>query len=238
MRCPTTTEQLVAYLDDTADPSVIEHISSCQECQRRANQLANAQQRFSAKLAGNDCPSTMDLGEYHLRMNSQTDRGTMRQHVRRCPNCLERLNQLAAQVDLPASPNRKPFTSAICYPAIAQTAQMAQMAQSLRGSSVGSSARSTDTPAMDYMIDLGKISIRLARSTANNNLVDITGLMLGVQAPFNKVNLLVADTEQEVASVAVNRLGGFTIEGVLSGEYDLQLVAESEFSVLLREFNI
>lgn len=237
MRCITTTEQLISYLDSTADPTVSEHIDSCMDCQRRARELARSQQRFAAKMAGTDCPNTMNLGEYHLRMMSNSERESIRQHIRDCASCLARLNQVAAQTELPAmakraalSQGKTAFNSAIFYPVIPQ----AQMAQGLRGSTADTATNSS----MDYTIDLGKISIRLARSTANTNLIDITGLMLGVQAPFNKVNLLVADSEQEVASVAVNRLGGFSIEGVLSGAYDLQLVAESDFSVLLREFNI
>lgn len=249
MRCITTTEQLISYLDSVADPAVIEHIDGCVECQRRARQLARSQHRFAAKLAGNKCPSTMRLGEYHLRLLNRSELEPLREHIRGCATCLANLNELAAEVGPPVAMTRQkkrkakragpesrttPFTSAIFYPKM----QQAQMSQGLRGAAASSAGNLAASSSLDYMIDLGKISIRLVRSATNMNRIDITGLLLGVQAPFNKVTLLAADTDEEVASVPVNRLGGFTIEDVQSGAYDLELVAPNEFSVLLREFNI
>jgi len=247
MRCTTTTKQLISYIDSVADPTVREHINGCVDCQRRARELTRSQQRFAAKLTGDDCPNTMNLGEYHLRIMDSADHEALRKHVQGCASCLSRLNQLAMQMDPSALVKRRsadrgrerttgttPFSSAIFYPVIRQT----QMAQGLRGAATRSESSPAQSTLLDYTIDLGKISIRLARSAANSNLVDITGLMLGVQAPFSKVNLLVADSEHEIAFVPVNQLGGFSIEGVLSGEYDLELVVESDFSILLREFNI
>jgi hypothetical protein len=87
-------KKLLAYLDGVADHETESHLEQCEYCREKAKALAVLQKRLAARLYRIDCPSPMELGEFHLRMVPAAQALVIAQHVRECPHCTRELAQL------------------------------------------------------------------------------------------------------------------------------------------------
>lgn len=80
-------KQLLAYLDGQADETTLSHLQSCAYCREKAETLDRLQNRLTARLYRFDCPSPLELGEYHLHILPASQMLVIGQHVRACPHC-------------------------------------------------------------------------------------------------------------------------------------------------------
>jgi hypothetical protein len=85
-----TESQLLKFLDDEADPKVRLHLDECEYCAERASELAHLQDQISGLVH----PSSLELGEYHLRMMPDRKASVIEQHLRICPQCRREVEQL------------------------------------------------------------------------------------------------------------------------------------------------
>jgi len=97
-------DQLLTYLDGEADQGTISHLEDCEYCREKANSLARLQDRLSSRLYRITCPSSLELGEYHLRILPPSQMLIVAQHVRECPHCGRELAGLEAYLAEPAPP--------------------------------------------------------------------------------------------------------------------------------------
>ena len=87
--------QLLKYLDDpNADLETARHIEKCSYCRERAKALAHFQKNLISRLYRSTCPSSFELGEYHLRKLPANQRLVIAQHIRECPHCARELSEL------------------------------------------------------------------------------------------------------------------------------------------------
>jgi hypothetical protein len=86
--------ELLAYLDGEAGHQVVAHLEQCPHCRERAEQLAQLQGRMTAELYRIMCPSTMELGEYHLGLLPGDQSATVTRHLTECPHCSGEVAQL------------------------------------------------------------------------------------------------------------------------------------------------
>lgn len=88
-------KQLLAWLDDSrAHPDTDQHLEKCTYCRQKANVLDRFQKHLTTRLYRSTCPSPIQLGEYHLRNLSASQRLVMAQHLRECPRCAQEITQL------------------------------------------------------------------------------------------------------------------------------------------------
>jgi hypothetical protein len=88
-------QQLLACLDDhEANPEIALHLEKCTYCREKAEALARWQKRLKNKLYRITCPSSMELGEYHLRMLPASQMLVVAQHLRECHHCTQEVAQL------------------------------------------------------------------------------------------------------------------------------------------------
>ena len=85
---------LLAYLDGEADPETKLHLQQCLYCRERADALAREQNILTSRLYRISCPSTEELGEFHLRMLPPDRMLIVSQHLRECPHCTREIAQL------------------------------------------------------------------------------------------------------------------------------------------------
>ncbi|MEM7532280.1 MAG: hypothetical protein AAF639_08890 [Chloroflexota bacterium] len=88
-------DDLLLYVDGDVDQKKMQIIEGDTALEARARRLGHAQNRLQEKLRGHDCPSTTELGEYHLGLMESMDHVRIQEHIRQCGNCLEQLNSLA-----------------------------------------------------------------------------------------------------------------------------------------------
>lgn len=100
-------QQLLKYLDDpNADLETARHIEKCSYCRQRAETLENFQKQLTSHLYRSTCPSSIELGEYHMRLIRANRKLVIAQHVRECPHCARELSQLESFMgELPARQN-------------------------------------------------------------------------------------------------------------------------------------
>jgi len=85
---------LMAFLDGEADPETTLHLQQCDYCRDRVKTLEREQKLLTSQLYRASCPSTDDLGEFHLRMLPSDRMLVISQHVRECPLCTREIDQL------------------------------------------------------------------------------------------------------------------------------------------------
>ena len=87
--------QLLAWLDDReAHQETAIHLKMCPYCREKAEALDRLQKRLRSGLHRVNCPSSMELGEYHLRMLPASQMLVVAQHVRECPHCAREISEL------------------------------------------------------------------------------------------------------------------------------------------------
>ena len=82
---------LIAAIDDEAEPHVISHLCRCPHCAARAKALATVQQQLRSKLYRLFCPSSDDLIDYHQGFLPPERHASLARHLAICPHCSHEL---------------------------------------------------------------------------------------------------------------------------------------------------
>ena len=98
MNCASPPElddrQLLAYIDGDTAPEVGTHLAQCPYCREKARQLSHWQNQLTAQLYRMTCPSSIELGDYHLGILPTARAVSVAQHVSECPHCKREVAQL------------------------------------------------------------------------------------------------------------------------------------------------
>ncbi len=86
--------QLLRFIDGQAGAAVKSHLDRCAACRRRAEELATLQKHLGARLDRLTCPSSVELGEYHLGLLPADGAEAVRRHLAECVRCSGELAQL------------------------------------------------------------------------------------------------------------------------------------------------
>ncbi|HET8629404.1 MAG TPA: zf-HC2 domain-containing protein [Thermomicrobiales bacterium] len=89
-----TPEDLLAYADGDAPPTIVEHVRACPACAAVAAGYAAAQRHLRRRLYRFDCPSPQELGDYELGLLPPAERTRVAAHVVACPHCADELRTL------------------------------------------------------------------------------------------------------------------------------------------------
>ena len=88
--------QIMSYIEGEGDDGVIAHISQCPFCSERANRWALLQARLRKKLYRVNCPTPIELGDYHLKLLPAPQALIVAQHVRECALCRREVGELGS----------------------------------------------------------------------------------------------------------------------------------------------
>ena len=98
MKCITSPAlddtQIISYVEGEADDVTVAHIKECPYCAERANQLTLFQNQLRVRLYRSNCPSSIELGDYHLGLLPEPQKLVVAQHVRGCPHCRREMAEL------------------------------------------------------------------------------------------------------------------------------------------------
>src|SRR4051794_17389646 len=82
---------LIAAIDDEAEPRVLHHLCRCPHCAARAKALATMQDQLRAKLYRLFCPLSDDLIDYQQGLLSSERHASIARHLAICPHCAHEL---------------------------------------------------------------------------------------------------------------------------------------------------
>ncbi|MBA3943861.1 MAG: zf-HC2 domain-containing protein [Herpetosiphonaceae bacterium] len=91
---PLSADQISVLIDGTATPEEHTHLSQCPYCSERLAQARALEQRLVTTLKRWDCPSTQQLGEYHLGVLSAVEERVVRRHLEECALCKAEVEEL------------------------------------------------------------------------------------------------------------------------------------------------
>ena len=91
MKCITSPAldnvEIAMYVDGEANEAVAAHIKECPFCSERAREWTLLQNRLKKQFYRVNCPTPMELGDYHLGLLPDPQELVMSRHLRECLLC-------------------------------------------------------------------------------------------------------------------------------------------------------
>jgi len=223
---------LMAFLDGEADPETTLHLQQCDHCRDRAKTLEREQKLLTSRLYRASCPSTDELGEFHLRMLPSDRILVISQHVRECPLCTREIDQL------------KEFLSDLAPVAegnlLQQTKQLVAQLVSGRGapSAAGEPSfalRGESDGPLTY--EAGGILIVIDIQEAVDGKINILGQVAAdLQDDWTAALVKLKQKDQPELTTTVDDLGAFRFEGLSPGPVDIQIEARDGTEIVIPAF--
>jgi hypothetical protein len=194
--------------------------------------MENIEKRLAAQLYRVTCPTTTELGDYHLHLMTGSQEDAVRQHLYGCPHCQAELSQLQAYLtdlapDVEHSlSERIQIWIARLIPAGTMGGGALQPALALRGQ---------DTGPLMYEAGDAQLTLEVQDDPQKTGARTILGLLIGVESVETMAHLW--QDAQKVAQVPVDEFGNFVIAGLLPGAYEL-IVSGPDFEIHLQELAV
>ena len=213
--------ELLAYVDGEAGPDLVAHIDRCPHCRQRAARLARLQNRLTAGLYRMACPTTEELGEYHLGALSPDRAAAVARHLTECPHCTRELAQLQEYLgELASELEFSPLERVRVL-----VAQLVFGEQGVPG--VGRPApayagvRGEEEGPLLYHADDAQIALEVQDDAGQRDRKLLLGLVTGLETRQLEAHLWRGD--EPIITVPVDELGNFVIAGLVPGRYELIL---------------
>lgn len=222
--------QLMAFLDGEADEEVAAHMQRCASCRRRAERLARVERTLRRRLFRAACPTSLELGEYHLDALSPLRAEAIARHLTECPYCAREVADLKGYLaglapELMPGPVERLADRALTRARVL-VARLTSGATS--GPFPGGTAavhvglRGADEGPLVYETDDAQIVIQVEQDLPQPDRWSLLGLVTGLEAAGDLAAHLWRGTGR-VVTARVDELGNFTFSDLPAGEYDLIL---------------
>jgi hypothetical protein len=215
---------LLAYIDGEAAPQVIAHLKQCPHCRAKARVLARVQDRLTAQLYRLNCPSPLELGEYHLGLLPRDQAAALARHLVECPHCTHEATQLKdylAQLkpDLAMGPLERVRT--LVARLISGAPSSGLLGQpALASAYVG--VRGDEEGPLIYQADDVQVAIEAHEHADTPGRHAILGLVTGLE-DLNELQVHLWQSAQRIATVPVDEQGNFVISDLAPASYELML---------------
>lgn len=218
-------------LDGEASPEVEMHLSQCPQCSQRAAELAKVQNLVMASLYRMACPSSLELGEYHLKLLPAAKAATVQRHVVQCPHCASEMVQLASFMGQ-ADPYLHPAPSTVLrrqvnvlIARLASAVPSAHPATQPAFAPVLAGLRGDGAEPLRYEAGAVQVILEVQRDDARADRQLLDGLILGLDEALQAT---LWRAEQQVATAPVDDLGNFTVGNLTPGQYELILTGAQD----------
>ncbi len=222
---------LLAYLDGKSDSEIALHLEHCQYCQERVKALSATQNILISRLYRNSCPSSVEVGEYHLHLLTPARMLVVAQHVRECPHCTSEVNQLQEFLhDLAPKPENK----------------LGEQAKTLLAHLVPKNKAGTSSPVLrgagnaPMMFEVDDIVVILDTKMAADGKISILG-QVAADEPNDWTGAVVElrQAQRLEVSTTIDDLGTFHCEGILPGMKDLRIIpSQAPVIIVLSAFEV
>ena len=226
---------LLRYLDgepgaDIDRQDVARHLTQCPSCRQRAVRLARQQGRLARGLYRRDCPSTMDLGDYHLRLLTRRRAAEVGRHVKECPHCraeIERLDEflgaVAPDLEIGSAQRIKVWVAQL----VSAGGELGRLAGPPPALAPAYAALRGELGApLLYRAGEAQIAITTQPDGELPGRVALLGLVTGVAAAGWSARLWQDD--RQAAQAEVDELGNLVMAGLAPGVYDMLLAGPDE----------
>jgi hypothetical protein len=208
-------------LDGEADRETLLHLQRCAYCREKAEALDRFQKRLKSRVFRANCPSPMELGEYHFRLLPAAQMLLIGQHLRSCPHCAREFAELQTFVseDMP-----QPGFAGSIRVLIAQLVKGGEMNQKADQPSFPPAlegVRGNGEKPFIYQAENIQIILEVQEDMEQPDLKMILGLVTGLTS--SGFTLQASQEGQTLATSPIDEIGNFTIHQLTPGIYDLTL---------------
>jgi hypothetical protein len=175
-----------------------------------------------------DCPSPMELGDYHLGFVTDSRKLVLAQHVRECPLCTQELANLKEFLSSPEpEPNLLGAAKVLIARLVGAQAQNG-LAPALRGEAKG-----------PLTFEADGVLILLDIQPASEGNVNILGQVAADdQDQWTGALVEIRQADQLQYSSTIDDLGAFRFEGIRSGKQELRIVPTGGSPVVVTNLGI
>lgn len=241
MKCITSPElddtKILSYVEGEADESVVAHMMECPYCHERAQQWSLLQNDLRKRLYRVDCPTPMELGDYHLGLLPAPQTLIVAQHVRGCPLCRHEvaeledfLSDLAPEVSLLGA--AKVLIARLVNSPSASGEQgennFIPSNVALRGEAKGPMTLEAD--GIVIILDLQQVEGRMV-TILGQLAADDQDRWTGARVEFYQGGILKFST-------TIDDLGAFQAEGLMAGSQELQIISKDNSLTVVSNFEI
>ena len=230
-------KQLLIYLDGKADEATRSHLKGCAYCRGRAQALDRLQTHLTGQLYRLTCPSSIELGEYHLRMLPASQMLVIAQHVRECPHCQREVAELENFLADPVAENQLLGAAKVLIARL-MGGQIAPGKQRENGfTSAIPTLRGEIRGPLTFEADGMVITLDIQQT--NEGTINILGQVAADdqdQWTASKVELQQADSPPLTA--ALDDLGAFRFEELRLGSTQITITSPSGIIVQIPNFDI
>jgi hypothetical protein len=222
-----TDRELLTYIDGEAGQQVVAHLERCPHCREKAHRLARFQHRLTAQLYRLTCPSSMELGEYHLGILARDRVGAVARHLSECPHCTrevaelkEYLGELAPDLEFSPLERVRVLVAQLVHgrrdPGRPGMPALTPAYAGLRGAE--------EEPRLYQAEDI-QVVIEVQQDAEQRDRKVLLGLVIGTNISELKAHLWQAN--QHIITASVDELGNFVIPNLAPGSYELILSGPS-----------
>lgn len=231
MKCITSPAlddtQIMSYVEGEADDSIVAHMRECAYCSERAKQWTLLQNDLRKRLYRVECPTSMELGDYHLGLLAAPQALIVAQHVRGCPPCRREVAELEDFIKEPV------INESLLGTARRLVAQLVGGETGLMPSGVAlrGEVKGPLTLEADGMV------IILDIQPADNGMVNILGqLAADDQDRWTDARVEFHQGGTLELSTTVDDLGAFQAEGIIAGSQELQIFSKDNSLIVVSNF--
>jgi len=232
MKCITSPAlddtQIISYVEGEADDAIVAHMKECPYCAERASQLTLFQKRLRTQLYRSTCPSSIELGDYHLGLLLDSQKLVVAQHIRGCPHCRREIAELE---EFLAEPDMQPDllrTAKVLFARLVGGSGSTPAFGALRGEAKG-----------PLVFEADGIVITLDVQPKPNRWASILGQVAAEdqdQWTGAFVKLQQADGPELAASL--DDLGAFAFETIPAGSIELKITSANGIEVQIPKIDI
>jgi hypothetical protein len=231
---PLSDEEINAALDGVASADVTDHLAGCSHCRARLAQAQEFEYHLGAALHRWDCPSSQQLGEYHLGLLGGAADRAIAAHLRVCARCTQEVEELrlflgddAARAVTPAPAAERPWQSRTPLQTVIARLLPSRPSTAVRGA--GRAPMVAQSPLATVVLD------PVTQGTQETMLV---GQIADDQNDQDRwTGALVAAYRQGafVGVAVVDDLGSFTCGPLPSGVLDIHITSETGPSIRVND---
>ncbi|MEA3334466.1 MAG: hypothetical protein U9R25_01050 [Chloroflexota bacterium] len=220
---------LLMWADGETSPEVISHLARCDYCRNRANAVAIEKRHLEGILFRAECPSSIELGEFHASLLPANQAAEISTHVASCPHCALELVQLERFLIDTEPREQSDFVGPIKERVQVLIAKLAgNLSQGLQSPAFAPAFAGVrgagDTPMVYDVTGEMQIVLDLQASGESPGSLDVLGLVTGLGQPVETQAHLWQEG-QWIAAANVDDLGNFLFASVSPAQYDIILSA-------------
>ena len=219
MKCITSPAlenvEIAMYVDGEADEATVAHIQQCPYCGERARGWTRLQNRLRKQAYRVNCPTPMELGDYHLGYLPDPQELVVARHLQECVLCQREIAYLKEYLEEVREQPGLFMSVKVLVARLLGEKQDFSSAPSFAG------LRGEEDEPFIYQADHIRIVIEVQDDVEQMGLKTLLGLVTGLES--NDFTIQVSQGDQVSATSSVDEIGNFIIPHLSPGHYKLIL---------------